>query len=426
MNEKYEITTGAGFFYSQGESISVYADAVLAEPVNREVLCRAMELVLQRFPYFAVKVGVDEANGRYILVPNDKPFVPVEKNGFICPEDADSDGYLFSVTYYDNHIFLQIFHGLTDGMGTVALLQTIVRTYFECLDGKTYHCPGISVREQPCEEEYRDPYEYARPLGEPAFQLKKNKGFSFAPEQTNDSNRRLYCFSVPEQSVVDYARDYDGGVSGILALALARAIDTIELPDKPVLIACPMDMRRNLGCGTNLRNCSKSTRYTYSAALRDRPYFEQLSLFKMQLMLQAQKERQIPRYIEDKETLDKVYALKTLDEKIEFYKSDNLNQEPIVTYMGKVDFGELNDRVEDFLVYTRVSGTAGMLCACSIYKGRLNVCISCNLSTTAHVRMFANEMKDFCVECSPIVRVDYDSPAKKQQILSWKEETACV
>ena len=74
---------------------------------------------------------------------------------------------------------------------------------------------------------------------------------------------------------------------------------------------------------------------------------------------------------------------------------------------GKIDFGELNDRVRDVFIYGKVAGCAGMQCVCVCFKNRCRISISYNLRGIRALKVFVNELLDFSYEHSPVVRIDF-------------------
>ena len=405
---KYEITTGASYFYMPGEKVCIYSDVEIDSDVDEEVLRRACSLLLKRFPYIAVKAEAGEDGDRYILVENVNPFPLLRKNGSIHIGTPEANEYLFTVSFSGKHIFTEVFHGLCDGMGYVTVIKALIKAYFEELDGCRYECGGIkNVWDAPDEADSVDPFSKKISMDHP-FTYKKRPSYSFSDDQIDEDNVRLYSFSVPEKKLVDYARKYEGGVSGAISLALARAVDVLA-PDNelPINIACPNNIRGMLGCMDTLYNCTKSATYTHSTRLRELSYDQQLSVLKGQMMIQCSPEYQIPRFQQDAEELAQLNALDTIQAKKDSFKEMKLKTIPIVSYLGKFDMDELNERIENIRINCKVMGKAGMQNMCLCFKDRCYIYSSCNLRSENYIKMFANEMKDFSYDCSEIKCLDF-------------------
>lgn len=104
--------------------------AVLYEEVDRELLQRALDIVLPKFVVFNSRLRQGmfwyyfEENGK------ESPRV-VEENEYPCQyiEQNRNRDYMFRVTYYKNRINLEVFHVLTDGVGGFGFLKELVYQY---------------------------------------------------------------------------------------------------------------------------------------------------------------------------------------------------------------------------------------------------------------------------------------------------------
>jgi len=338
MNDlSYELSTGASFFYGGGPYMHVRV--VLKEAVNASVLQDAADLTMKRFPYFAVRVAVGDKQDRYVLEHNDAPFLVQERNCFLTKEDEGVNGYLISVACYGTCVFFSSFHGLTDGGSLRKYAQAFLHAYFELLDETRHPCTfSPNVHEQAAEDEYSDPYSYLRTPESVYPRIIYKDAFSFSPEDIDESSTRLYKFSVPEGVLAEYAKAFEGSFSGALSVAMARSIDILTLEDtRPILIACPMDVRRILGCTNTMQNCTKGMLFCYSNRVKKRSFLEHLSILKGQSFIQSSEEYVLPILLGDREYLNKVYLAPTIEEKMSFYTETPLYAPPVVSYIGTFD-----------------------------------------------------------------------------------------
>jgi NRPS condensation-like uncharacterized protein len=117
---------------------SVYRLSVLLkEEINPEMLQRAVNLTMPRFPTYkaAIRKGVF---WRY-LEPNDRPgpFVQEDVKNPCQPMYFKANNrYLVRIYYYRNRIALEAHHSLGDGTGGMCVLQTLTATYLR-LKGHT-------------------------------------------------------------------------------------------------------------------------------------------------------------------------------------------------------------------------------------------------------------------------------------------------
>lgn len=119
-----------------GEQMSnVYRISVtLTEPVDPELLQRALDMVLPKFDGFNMRLR----RGVFwnYFEENGKPAPRVrEENAFPCRfiRANRNNSYLFRVSYYKYRINLEVFHVLTDGMGGLNFLRELTYQYLRLL-----------------------------------------------------------------------------------------------------------------------------------------------------------------------------------------------------------------------------------------------------------------------------------------------------
>ncbi len=159
----YKLDNAAKIFPGQNSSSwsNVYRISVtLTEKVNPDLLCKALEMIMPRFPTFDVRMR----NGFF--------WHYLEKNPYgmppVMPDIAnpcqrfkwnENNGYLFKVYYYENRISVDFFHAITDGYGASRFFMTLVAVYLR-LTGKDI--PNgeavLDINENPHEGECEDAY----------------------------------------------------------------------------------------------------------------------------------------------------------------------------------------------------------------------------------------------------------------------------
>lgn len=105
--------------------------AVLKEEIDKVVLEKAVEKALYR--YKAFKVRLKRGLFWYYLEENMKKPIVREEVYYPCKriDPMYSNDYLFSVTYFERKINIEIFHSLTDGNGGLIFFKEIVYNYLE-------------------------------------------------------------------------------------------------------------------------------------------------------------------------------------------------------------------------------------------------------------------------------------------------------
>ncbi len=153
--------------------------ATLHEEVDPVVLQTALTKVIQRFPYY--KVRLNKGLFWFYLESNTKK-PRVEKDvqypcGRLSP--IHNRNFLFRVQYYHQRIAVEFCHALTDGTGGVTFLKSLLFQYFTELGKNLSNSAGIlTIDEKPDPDEFEDAYNRfykpSLPLpekGEPAYHL---------------------------------------------------------------------------------------------------------------------------------------------------------------------------------------------------------------------------------------------------------------
>lgn len=230
---------------------SVYRiSVVLKEEIQPDVLQKAVDIALKRFPTYkaAIRKGLF---WRY-LEPNDRPgpFVqPDIKNPCMPMNFKGNNRYLLRVYYYGCRIALEAHHSLGDGTGGMCVLQTITAVYLRLL-GYSISNGGfvLDVEEEPEKEELEDAYmRYANAKVCPPRPAEKTYRIRGTREPFYTLNIIDGILSVKEVAAV--ANKYQATITEYLNAVLLWALLEKQEKDwhiglKPVRIAMPVNLRR--------------------------------------------------------------------------------------------------------------------------------------------------------------------------------------
>ena len=156
--------------------------ATLTEAVDPAALQNALVRIIDRFPYYRVRLS----RGLFWYYLEHNPNIPrVEKDvKYPCGRLSTiaNRGFLFRVRYYHRRIAVEFCHVLTDGTGAVTFLKALVYEYLK-ETGKNPGEPGgiFTVDEEPDSGEFEDAYNrFYKPslplpeTREPAYHLPEN------------------------------------------------------------------------------------------------------------------------------------------------------------------------------------------------------------------------------------------------------------
>ena len=104
----------------------------MRDPVDGDLLRKAVESTSQRYPYYQVKLGIrkdTEGTEYFVYEDNSDPWVVNEGEKPVRLIDPESNNHLLAFCFWDKYIALDFFHCLTDGTGAYNILRTLLYEY---------------------------------------------------------------------------------------------------------------------------------------------------------------------------------------------------------------------------------------------------------------------------------------------------------
>lgn len=232
---------------------SVYRLSVLLkEDVNPEILQKAVDMTMPRFPTYkaAIRKGLF---WRY-LEPNNRPgpFVqPDVKNQCQPMYFKANNRYLVRFYYYHGRIAMEAHHSLGDGTGGMCLLMTVTTTYLRLLGHDEIENGGfvLDIHETPDKAELEDAYmKYANKT---QVRPPKSEGKTYRVRGTKEP---FYTLNIVDgimsvSEVMAVAKRYKVTITEYLNSVLLYALLTKQesewhIRKRPVKIAMPVNLRR--------------------------------------------------------------------------------------------------------------------------------------------------------------------------------------
>lgn len=124
------------FIFSKNDTNSFRISAVFKEDIIVENLKPALEKALHRFPTFCVKLrrGIF---WNYFDMNTAKPQIKEENPTFgFSIHPRKNNGFMFTLSYYQKRLILEVFHSLSDGTGALEFFKCICY-YYLVESGKT-------------------------------------------------------------------------------------------------------------------------------------------------------------------------------------------------------------------------------------------------------------------------------------------------
>ena len=205
----------------------------LKEPVDPELLSRAAEDLLPRFP--TVFVRLRTGFFWYYLETVNK--APEAEEDYAWPLTPMTRRKLkkccIRILYYQNRIAVEFFHSVTDGTGGMAFLQNLAARYLTLKEGITVAPEGniVDPADKPKPEETRDCFQLCGAKAsvsraeENAYRLRGN------PEE--DLFRHIVTGVIPTETLLEKAHEQGVTVTAYLAAVSRRAARNCSSTTRP-------------------------------------------------------------------------------------------------------------------------------------------------------------------------------------------------
>ena len=234
--------------------------ATLTGPVDTEVLRRALDVTVRRFPSIAVRLR----RGAFWYYLEEIPRAPAIQAEKSCPL-AHAPFYevrqcAFRVLVYHERIAVEFFHALTDGTGALVFLKSLLAEYLSQKYGLVIPAEkGVLGRlEEPSAEEVED--SFARYAGDVKLSRREATAYHLSGTPEPDGYKDIVTMMIPADKLRDCARGFGISVTELLCAAMMQAILDIQAKDvprraarKPVKVLLPGHLRTLFPSAT-LRN----------------------------------------------------------------------------------------------------------------------------------------------------------------------------
>ena len=234
--------------------------ATLTEPVDTEVLRRALDVTVRRFPSIAVRLR----RGAFWYYLEEIPKAPAIQAEKSCPL-AHAPFYevrqcAFRVLVYHERIAVEFFHALTDGTGALVFLKSLLAEYLSQKYGLVIPAEkGVLGRlEEPSAEEVED--SFARYAGDVKLSRREATAYHLSGTPEPDGYKDIVTMMIPADKLRGCARGFGISVTELLCAAMMQAILDIQAKDvprraarKPVKVLLPVNLRTLFPSAT-LRN----------------------------------------------------------------------------------------------------------------------------------------------------------------------------
>lgn len=266
MSTWYRLDSNARVFpavTSENNSVIFRVAVILKKEVDPEILQQAADIVIERFPMFKVKL--DSGLFWNYLYDNRKPLKVQPEQTYPCAviDPHENNGYLLRIIYYQRRFALEIFHGLTDGLGALEFFKTLVYQYLllmgkDVKDENMILLPESMSVPLEAEDSYRKYYQKVA-IGRLDIETPHIiEGTLFDPYGHHTTQ-----IMVPASALIKRAKAIGTTLTVFITSLLIQAIYLEESKHKnvtdPIIVGIPVNLRRIFPSIT-LRNFYVGTR----------------------------------------------------------------------------------------------------------------------------------------------------------------------
>lgn len=366
--------------------------------IDPEVLRSAVDTTMRRYPYFCVEL--ERRDGDFYFVENHRPIVVTNSLAGTELNSEDSNYHMIAFHWKDNWIIMDLYHGMTDGVGAYEVLRTLL--YYYCseryhvtLDDEKIRLVGDEI----LEEEWLNPVVGRDDLPTPA-QAPMSEAFDLigAAGLEDDHKNTVYSIAVSEPEFMRFNLDNDGSPSTMVSLLLSRAIARL-FPDHPgtIRLALCVNQRKVLGAPLAHQSLVGNVMLEYKDNMRDWPLERQGTIYRGMTFAQTRDEVVLGGVASNKGMCQLLLSKQSDEERHEIMSFVDVSARKYVTatvsYVGKADYKEAENYIRDFRLCTSTSAVS-LLVEISAVAGRFTIEFIQHFSSPIYVNAFLSELDD--------------------------------
>jgi len=269
--------------------------ATLTEPIDPEILEKAQQRALRRFPSMSMRLRqglfwyyLDHVNGC-------PPVLPDVNNPCMRMDFSETKGFSFRVRYYDRRIAVEVFHVLSDGTGGMCFLKTLVAEYLSLRYGVAIPRDHqiLDCDEDPDPEEYEDSYlRYGNSFAIPERTI---RAYRIMGTPVPQNLLQVITGTLPVGPLKEAAHRYGATVNELLTALLLLSIADHKnrrrgQKNRPVVICVPVNLRALFPSRT-MRNFASYANISIDTRLGEYTLEETVPLVRHQMGLEANAKR---------------------------------------------------------------------------------------------------------------------------------------
>ena len=369
----------------------------LYDNIKADILQQALTLTLKRYPTFDVKL----AHGIFWYYFDHNLNLPVVEQEIDPPcsylDVEKNHGYLFRVLYYNNRISLEVFHSLTDGVGAIEFLKTLVFVYLKIQGADVapeglIKLPSDLINQEELEDAFSRYYTSERARSRKEELAYRIKGTSFDNPGTCVVTGTLHMGDLKK-----LIKEKNATVAAYITTLMIYSIHSSQHSGKhmkePIKVSVPINLRQIFPSKT-LRNFSSFVNVGFRFD-QEYSFEEVLASVSEQIKTGATREQLSPwinaNVRNERNILLRFVPLfiKNLVIRWVFFKTGENLFSSTMTNLGEVKLPEsMMQYVKNVTCYLSASLRSRINCAVCSYKDKINITFSRNIMEADIIRRF--------------------------------------
>lgn len=417
-----KIRSGQAYLYRDGGINSTVIDVHMKNTVRGDVLRRALDSALQRYPYMASKLV--EKNGDFYLEQSHVSMIAVKTDKLRVLGSMSTGYHLVDVTYTKNNIRVAFHHALCDGRGIKPFVETLIY-YYCCLRyNKKFDATGVRLAGEPLlPGETQEPFDTSKyEFDEKNLPQIVRDGYSLPENEEEVTNHYRHEININQQQFIEYAKKHNATPAMLIALLASGSIRTLHPDaDKPVVCNMATDYRKELGLDNTYKNCVGSMNLPYSDETEKLSLSEQATLYRSII-----KEQKSPDAVKCAlnsqlglfEKLDHLDSLEAKQQAMSFFNDICINTY-VISYLGQMQLGGCAEYVDSMHLYS--SGTKGLILNMISAGNCLTVDILQSFESNKFVTTFLKALDETGIEYTASERIKFETTKDKTFITARKQ-----
>lgn len=357
------------YYYGTSEIVrnTIKVSMQFASTIDTGAMRKVLDMTQKRYPYFSIKMV--KTDKEIMLEDNELPWVLKEGEEPIELGGRESNFHMIAFRYKENWLYIDAFHGMSDGKGLMNMFRTLIYYYCRAVYDENINPGDAWLVESPIlPEEVEDPYLKLPPRTESvgkASSEKKTEYMNLAEENKYERTKPyVFRMEFPQKELMKYCGENDGSPATAIALFAARAIKKIH-KDSEKMIGCGIatDLRKALGTKRSHQSTLTIPILEFTEKIANSEFELQGTAFRGQVLLKCDADALMDGIYASNTLYRFIDSLPTIEEKEKtmqnIVKMKFRGPTASVSYVGRSNFGECEKYIKQ--LFMEVPGTGVML-----------------------------------------------------------------